>query len=168
VTNHNYFSGTCVGFAWTRNTLAYADFDFLSCCSWNTYQPWLQVFGLMTITCSLRPQLSFGRCFQLVRYWSIPFVLVFSSECEMDFDKYFFVLSERSPPIEEVIQAGVVPRFVEFLMREDFPMLQVCYFILLCVVNIFLCLYVPLTLFNVVVWGCLGFDEYSFWNIWKH
>ncbi|KAF5752163.1 importin subunit alpha-1 isoform X1 [Tripterygium wilfordii] len=31
---------------------------------------------------------------------------------------------ERSPPIEEVIQAGVVPRFVEFLMREDFPELQ--------------------------------------------
>ncbi|KAL5096513.1 hypothetical protein RYX36_000840 [Vicia faba] len=29
-----------------------------------------------------------------------------------------------SPPIEEVIQAGVVPRFVEFLMREDFPQLQ--------------------------------------------
>ncbi|KAJ0687595.1 putative importin-alpha, importin-beta-binding domain, armadillo-like helical [Helianthus annuus] len=32
---------------------------------------------------------------------------------------------ERSPPIEEVIQSGVVPRFVEFLMREDFPQLQV-------------------------------------------
>ncbi|XP_031266449.1 importin subunit alpha-1a-like [Pistacia vera] len=31
---------------------------------------------------------------------------------------------EHSPPIEEVIQAGVVPRFVEFLMREDFPQLQ--------------------------------------------
>ncbi|CAO2832151.1 unnamed protein product [Amaranthus hypochondriacus] len=31
---------------------------------------------------------------------------------------------ERSPPIEEVIQAGVVPRFVEFLQREDFPQLQ--------------------------------------------
>ncbi|KAI3448515.1 hypothetical protein Pfo_005180 [Paulownia fortunei] len=31
---------------------------------------------------------------------------------------------ERSPPIQEVIQAGVVPRFVEFLMREDFPQLQ--------------------------------------------
>lgn len=31
---------------------------------------------------------------------------------------------ERSPPIEEVIQAGVVPRFVEFLIREDFPQLQ--------------------------------------------
>ena len=26
---------------------------------------------------------------------------------------------ERSPPIEEVIQAGVVPRFVEFLVRES-------------------------------------------------
>jgi HEAT repeat protein len=31
---------------------------------------------------------------------------------------------ERSPPIEEVIAAGVVPRFVQFLMREDFPQLQ--------------------------------------------
>ncbi|KAI3826039.1 hypothetical protein L1987_00081 [Smallanthus sonchifolius] len=31
---------------------------------------------------------------------------------------------ERSPPIEEVIQSGVVPRFVEFLMREDFPQLE--------------------------------------------
>ncbi|XP_047330906.1 importin subunit alpha-1a-like [Impatiens glandulifera] len=31
---------------------------------------------------------------------------------------------ERSPPINEVIQSGVVPRFIEFLMREDFPELQ--------------------------------------------
>ncbi|KAL2464190.1 Importin subunit alpha-2 [Forsythia ovata] len=31
---------------------------------------------------------------------------------------------ERSPPIEEVIQSGVVPRFVEFLTREDFHQLQ--------------------------------------------
>ncbi|KAJ8636347.1 hypothetical protein MRB53_010614 [Persea americana] len=31
---------------------------------------------------------------------------------------------ERSPPIEEVIASGVVPRFVEFLVREDFPQLQ--------------------------------------------
>ncbi|CAM6078468.1 unnamed protein product [Sphagnum tenellum] len=31
---------------------------------------------------------------------------------------------ERSPPIEEVISAGVVPRFVEFLVRSDFPQLQ--------------------------------------------
>lgn len=38
----------------------------------------------------------------------------------------FFTLVERSPPIEEVIEAGVVPRFVEFLMREDYPQLQVC------------------------------------------
>ncbi|KAE9591654.1 putative importin-alpha, importin-beta-binding domain, importin subunit alpha [Lupinus albus] len=29
-----------------------------------------------------------------------------------------------SPPIEEVIQSGVVPRFVQFLDREDFPQLQ--------------------------------------------
>lgn len=34
---------------------------------------------------------------------------------------------ERSPPIEEVIASGVVPRFVEFLTREDYPQLQVRY-----------------------------------------
>ncbi|KAH9754229.1 Importin subunit alpha-2 [Citrus sinensis] len=32
--------------------------------------------------------------------------------------------NERSLPTEEVIQSGVVPRFVEFLMREDYPQLQ--------------------------------------------
>jgi hypothetical protein len=33
---------------------------------------------------------------------------------------HFHVLPERSPPIEEVIQAGVVPRFIEFLMGKTF------------------------------------------------
>ncbi|KAK9218747.1 hypothetical protein WN943_007384 [Citrus x changshan-huyou] len=32
--------------------------------------------------------------------------------------------NERSLPIEEVIKSGVVPRFVEFLMREDYPQIQ--------------------------------------------
>ncbi|KAF5745900.1 Importin alpha ALPHA AIMP ALPHA isoform 1 [Tripterygium wilfordii] len=31
---------------------------------------------------------------------------------------------ERSPPINEVIQAGVVPRFVQFLAKNDLPKLQ--------------------------------------------
>uniref|UniRef100_A0A0D6R710 Importin subunit alpha n=1 Tax=Araucaria cunninghamii TaxID=56994 RepID=A0A0D6R710_ARACU len=31
---------------------------------------------------------------------------------------------EQRPPIDEVINAGVVPRFVEFLARQDFPQLQ--------------------------------------------
>ncbi|KAK4406768.1 Importin subunit alpha-4 [Sesamum angolense] len=31
---------------------------------------------------------------------------------------------ERSPPIDEVIKAGVIPRFVEFLGRHDLPQLQ--------------------------------------------
>lgn len=31
---------------------------------------------------------------------------------------------ERSPPIEEVIKAGVVPRFVQFLQKYEFPQLQ--------------------------------------------
>ncbi|KAJ0092139.1 hypothetical protein Patl1_24834 [Pistacia atlantica] len=34
------------------------------------------------------------------------------------------VCAERCPPIEEVIRAGVVPRFVEFLDRHDVPQLQ--------------------------------------------
>jgi hypothetical protein len=32
---------------------------------------------------------------------------------------------ETNPPIEEIIQSGVVPLFVEFLVREDMPQLQV-------------------------------------------
>ncbi|KAF2304748.1 hypothetical protein GH714_037816 [Hevea brasiliensis] len=31
---------------------------------------------------------------------------------------------ERNPPINEVVQSGVVPRFIEFLARDDFPQLQ--------------------------------------------
>ncbi|KAL3638194.1 Importin subunit alpha-4 [Castilleja foliolosa] len=31
---------------------------------------------------------------------------------------------ERSPPIDEVIKSGVIPRFVEFLGRHDLPQLQ--------------------------------------------
>ncbi|KAE8796151.1 importin subunit alpha-1b [Hordeum vulgare] len=31
---------------------------------------------------------------------------------------------ERSPPIEEVINIGVVPCFIEFLRREDYAQLQ--------------------------------------------
>jgi hypothetical protein len=47
--------------------------------SWNTYQPWLLVFGLMIITCSSKQQLSFGSFFQLVRYCSMNFLFSFIS-----------------------------------------------------------------------------------------
>ena len=33
--------------------------------------------------------------------------------------------AEKSPPIDEVIQTNVVPRFVQFLHRVDVPLLQV-------------------------------------------
>ena len=32
--------------------------------------------------------------------------------------------AERNPPIQNVIDAGVVPKFVEFLQRDDNPALQ--------------------------------------------
>jgi importin subunit alpha-6/7 len=33
--------------------------------------------------------------------------------------------AERNPPIEEVINQNVIPRFVQFLQRRDLPQLQV-------------------------------------------
>ncbi|KAK9997035.1 hypothetical protein SO802_021721 [Lithocarpus litseifolius] len=45
-------------------------------------------------------------------------------EVDQPRDLFSTVIMERSPPIVEVIQSGVVHRFVEFLMREDYPQLQ--------------------------------------------
>jgi len=39
----------------------------------------------------------------------------------------FVLYVAHNPPIDHVIQSGVVPRFVEFLFRDDFPQLQVCF-----------------------------------------
>ena len=57
-------------------------------------------------------------------------ICLFSCSSSFDMNVYIVLITvltiaERSPPIEEVIQSGVVPRFVEFLVREDFPQLQV-------------------------------------------
>jgi hypothetical protein len=61
----------------------------------------------------------------------------------------FHVSQEPNTPIEEVIQAGVVPRFIEFLMREDFPQLQVIIsLVLFYAINIYF-LNIGLTLFTV-------------------
>ncbi|PRQ17093.1 hypothetical protein RchiOBHm_Chr7g0191291 [Rosa chinensis] len=53
---------------------------------------------------------------------------VWSEECPLQLEattQFRKLLSiEHSPPIEEVIQFGVVPRFVEFLMKENFHQLQ--------------------------------------------
>ncbi|KAI3910173.1 hypothetical protein MKW92_017035 [Papaver armeniacum] len=61
---------------------------------------------------------------------SLPSMIagVWSDEIELQLEatRQFrkLISIERSPPIDEVIQSGVVPKFVEFLKREDYPQLQ--------------------------------------------
>lgn len=44
------------------------------------------------------------------------------TECTTQFRRLLSI--EKNPPIQQVIESGVVPRFVEFLMRDDNPALQ--------------------------------------------
>jgi glucuronate isomerase len=44
------------------------------------------------------------------------------TECTTQFRRLLSI--EKNPPIQQVIESGVVPRFVEFLQRDDNPALQ--------------------------------------------
>ena len=44
------------------------------------------------------------------------------TECTTQFRRLLSI--EKNPPIQQVIDSGVVPRFVEFLQRDDSPALQ--------------------------------------------
>ena len=58
---------------------------------------------------------------------------------------------ERNPPIQEVINAGVVPRFVQFLTFSNNPQLQVR-----------VCVYYLCFMF-VLVRGRLGTHQHRLW-----
>jgi hypothetical protein len=80
---------------------------------------------------------------------------------------------ERSPPIEEVISTGVVPRFIEFLVRGDYPQLQVweqshSYQVPFIFLSHWHVLYLPWDFFVATVRGCLGAYQHSIWHIREH
>ena len=79
---------------------------------------------------------------------------------------------ERSPPIEEVISTGVVPRFIEFLTREDHPQLQVwekCHWSIILFTlfaHQWQVWYIKSYFFFLAaVWGCLGAHQHCIWHI---
>ncbi|KAG9455653.1 hypothetical protein H6P81_000161 [Aristolochia fimbriata] len=53
---------------------------------------------------------------------------LWSDDCKLQLEavtKFREVLSRPSPPVEQIVEAGVVPRFVELLIfREDWPQIQ--------------------------------------------
>lgn len=64
---------------------------------------------------------TFVVCCPLVK---LAFLITIFSRTTNTYCHSSFIL-ERSPPIQEVIEAGVVPRFVQFLQLNDNP---VCFF----------------------------------------
>jgi len=50
--------------------------------------------------------------------------------------KFRKLLLTHNPPIEKIIQSFVVSRFLEFILRDDFPKLRVC-FKLVCLLEIY-------------------------------
>lgn len=71
-----------------------------------------------------------------IAYFLALFAILKFNKCLLLLTKYIAIeFTERSPPIDEVIQSGVVPRFVEFLNCE-IPQLQVRFDVQYCIFHI--------------------------------
>lgn len=103
--------------------------------SWKPFQLWRLGPGRMMLECNSRPQLTSVNFFrQVVKpqlylikstdslFASFVDISQFLHRWLVFYD--YHVMTARDPPIVEVIQSGVVPRFVEFLARDDYPQLQ--------------------------------------------
>lgn len=74
---------------------------------------------------------------------------------------------DPNPPIDDVIQAGIVPRFVDFLRNNTNTTLQVSHLFapVRPVAMHFEVLHANLIPHAISVWSGLGIDEHCVWNV---
>ncbi len=140
----------------------------------------------LEVTTQFRKLLSIGRLdfLLLSSWWLILSSKNFFFSAIVGHENLQICCAERSPPIEEVIASGVVPRFVEFLTHADFPQLQVSFSFgwwmnldlmvhieisaLVRCLDIFVHSKQKSIFVCDAVWGSMGINKYCIRHIWSY